>query len=81
MQGFFQDRHRYFGIRTDVAVGLGAMNVRERVALDILLQYLVDEDATDTMVNVRTEGWLSLWTLTGVFALMAIAAWMHVCIG
>jgi len=55
----------YFGFRIDVAAALSALNLRERVALDILCEYLVDDDPADTMFKVRQEAWLSLWTLAG----------------
>lgn len=55
----------YFGFRIDVAAALAALNLRERVAFDILCEYLVDDDPADTMFRVRAEAWLSLWTLAG----------------
>jgi hypothetical protein len=55
----------YFGFRIDVAAALAALNLRERVAFDILLEYLVDDDPQDTAFKVRQEAWLSLWTLAG----------------
>jgi hypothetical protein len=56
----------YFGIRVDVAIGLATLNVREGIAIDIMCDYLVDEDAKDRDHLVRQEGWLTLWALTGV---------------
>jgi len=58
-------RNPYFGFRIDVAAALSALNLRERVAFDILCEYLVDDDPADTGFKVRQEAWLSLWTLTG----------------
>jgi hypothetical protein len=58
-------RHPYFAFRLDVASALSALNVRERVAFDILCEYLVDDDPADTAFKVRQEAWLSLWTLAG----------------
>ncbi|MHC4161372.1 MAG: HEAT repeat domain-containing protein [Planctomycetota bacterium] len=55
----------YFGFRIDVAAALSALNLRERVAFDILCEYLVDDDPKDTAFKVRQEAWLSLWTLAG----------------
>ncbi len=55
----------YFGLRIDVAAALAALNLRERVAFDILCEYLVDDDPADTTFRVREEAWLSLWTLAG----------------
>ncbi|MHC4972800.1 MAG: HEAT repeat domain-containing protein [Planctomycetota bacterium] len=55
----------YFGFRIEVAAELGALNLRERVAFDILCEYLVDDDPQDTAFKVRQEAWLSLWTLAG----------------
>lgn len=59
-------RHPYFGIRIDVATALSALNVRKRIALEILCEYLVDDDPMDQQFLVRQEGWLSLFHLTGV---------------
>jgi hypothetical protein len=56
--------HPYFAIRVDVAAGLAALEVKERIALDLLTDFLADEDSTDTQFLVRQEGWLSLWTLS-----------------
>ena len=62
--------HPYYAIRSDVAVALGAMNVRERVVLDIMAQYLTFESADpkikDTQNLVRREAWMTLWQLGGV---------------
>ena len=55
----------YFGFRIDVAAALSGLNLRERVAFDILCEYLVDDDPDDTTFKVRQEAWLSLWTLAG----------------
>jgi hypothetical protein len=55
----------YFGFRIDVASALSALNLREKFALDILCEYLVDDDPADKLFKVRQEAWLSLWTLTG----------------
>jgi hypothetical protein len=55
----------YFGFRIDVAAALAALNLRDRVAFDILCEYLVDDDPADTAFKVRQEAWLSLWTLAG----------------
>ena len=59
-------RHPYFGVRIDVATGLAALGVREQVAIEILCDLLVDDDPDDTQKMVRSEAFLSLWTLTGV---------------
>jgi hypothetical protein len=58
-------RNPYFGFRIDVAAALSALNMRERVAFDILCEYLVDDDPADSAFKVRQEAWLSLWTLAG----------------
>jgi len=58
--------HPYYAIHVDVCTGLTALNVRERVALDILTKYLMADDPRDVQNQVRREAWLSLWTLTGV---------------
>jgi len=58
-------RNPYFGFRIDVAAALSALNMRERVAYDILCEYLVNDDPADSAFKVRQEAWLSLWTLTG----------------
>jgi len=55
----------YFAIRVDVATALCALNLREGITLDIMCDYLVDEDPKDKEHIVRQEGWLTLWTLTG----------------
>jgi hypothetical protein len=59
-------RHPYFAIRVDVAVLLACVPTTEEADLAILREYLVDEDPKDTQLLVRQEGWLSLWTVTGV---------------
>ncbi|MHC4933100.1 MAG: HEAT repeat domain-containing protein [Planctomycetota bacterium] len=68
VRGILLDRrvygHPYFAIRVDVATGLAALGVKERIALDLLTDFLVDEDRNDTQLLVRQEGWLSLWTLS-----------------
>jgi phage shock protein PspC (stress-responsive transcriptional regulator) len=58
-------RHPYFALRIDVATALAALNMRERQALQILNEYLVDQDAADRQHQVRQEGYLSLFVLTG----------------
>jgi hypothetical protein len=58
-------RNPYYSFRVEVAVALSALDVREGFALDILCDYLVDEDPADKNFRVRQEAWLSLWTLTG----------------
>jgi len=55
----------YFGIRVDVATALAALNVREGITIDIMCDYLVDEDAADRDHIVRQDAWLTLWVLTG----------------
>lgn len=57
--------HRYYALRIDVATALSALNVRERQTLQILNEYLVDQDADDKQHQVRQEGYLSLFVLTG----------------
>ena len=59
-------RHRYYAVRIDVANGLATLNERSDVALQIMAEYLVDEDPKDTRYQVREAGWLALWQLTGV---------------
>jgi HEAT repeat protein len=59
-------KHDYFGIKVDVATALAVLNVRERFALDILIEYLGDEDRMDTQNLVQQEAWLTLWVLTGL---------------
>jgi hypothetical protein len=59
-------RNPYFGVRTDVATALAALNVREGIALDILCDYLVDEDPQDRDHAVRQDAWLSLWVFSGI---------------
>jgi hypothetical protein len=58
-------RHPYYGIRSDVANALALMNVREGITLDIMCDYLVDEDPKDRDHLVRREAYLTLWVLTG----------------
>ena len=58
--------HRYFGIRVDVATGLAMLRSRKKVVLDIMCEYLVNQDDRDTQNMVRQEAWLTLWTLTGI---------------
>jgi len=58
--------NRYFGIRVDVACGLASLAVKNRVALDILTEYLVDSDPQDALHLLRQEAWVSLWSLTGL---------------
>ncbi len=57
--------HKYFAIRVDVATALAALNAREPMTLDIMCDYLVDEDKDDRQHLVAQEAWLTLWTLTG----------------
>ena len=57
--------HSYFGIRVDVATALAAMRVREKIALEILCNYMEDKDAKDRDLLVPQEGWLSFFVLTG----------------
>lgn len=57
--------HKYFAMRVDVATALAALNAREPITLDIMCDYLVDEDKDDKEHLVRQEAWLTLWTLTG----------------
>lgn len=59
-------RHPYFAVRIDVATALAALNMRERRTLQILNEYLVDEDPKDRQHQVRQEGYLSLYVLTGI---------------
>ncbi|MFI5401899.1 MAG: HEAT repeat domain-containing protein [Planctomycetota bacterium] len=56
---------KYFATRVDVATALCALNVREPITLDIMCDYLVEEDKDDKQHLVRQEGWFTLWTLAG----------------
>ncbi|HEX5136134.1 MAG TPA: collagen-like protein [Planctomycetota bacterium] len=56
----------YFAIKVDVATALCALNAREPITLDIMDEYLVDEDPQDKQHLARQEAWLTLWTLTGL---------------
>jgi len=56
----------YFAIKVDVATALCALNAREPITLDIMDDYLVDEDKDDKQHLVRQEAWLTLWTMTGL---------------
>ena len=62
--------HDYFAIRSDVATAVAGMNLKDRVAFDILCNYLVDVDPKDKDKSfiVRREAWCSLWLLTGMMA-------------
>jgi hypothetical protein len=55
----------YFATRVDVTTALCALNVREPIVIDIMADYLVDEDKDDKEHLVRQQAWLTLWTLTG----------------
>jgi len=65
--------HPYFGIRTDVASGLGNLKdyvVKEkekygRLALTVLADLMVDEDPDDLADNVPRQAWISHWQLCG----------------
>ncbi len=57
--------HPYYAIRVDVATALSVLRVRNRLALEILCSFLVNEDSRDSQLLTRQEGWLSLWQLTG----------------
>jgi hypothetical protein len=63
--------HKYFGIRTDVAAGLGnlrnqviADEKNRRLALDVLCQLMEDNDDKDFSDNVVRQAWISYWQLT-----------------
>ena len=58
--------HPYFGIRVDVATGLAALHVQEKIALEILCRYMEDDDKDDLDILVPQEGILSFWALTGM---------------
>jgi hypothetical protein len=58
-------KHRYFGVRADVATAFAAMNVRKRVVLEAMCEYMVDDDPKDILHVVRREGWFTYWALTG----------------
>ena len=58
-------QHPYFGIRIDVCAGLAAMNVRNRLALEIFCQLMEDRDEKDLALMVPQEAWLSFWAMTG----------------
>lgn len=60
--------HAYFGIRVDVASGLAALHVQEKLALEIMCTYMVDEDDNDKDLLVSQEGFLTFWALTGLAA-------------
>lgn len=58
--------HDYFGIRVDVATALATLHVQEKIALEILVGYMVDDDPKDLDLLVAQEGFLSFWALTGM---------------
>ncbi len=58
--------HRYFGVRTDVACAIGNLRIKSRLALDVLTQMLVDDDARDYTDNVPRQAWISWWLLSGL---------------
>jgi len=58
--------HPYFGIRTDVASGIGNLRLRSRLALQILTELLAEKDRSDFMTNVSRQAWISFWMLTGI---------------
>jgi hypothetical protein len=58
-------RNPYFAMKVDVATALAALNARDPATLDIMCEYLVNEDEQDREHLVRQEAWLTLWTLTG----------------
>jgi hypothetical protein len=64
-----QDRrvytHPFFGIRSDVATGLAALNARDKISLEIMCTYLLDNDPKDVALLVPQEAYLTLWVLTG----------------
>jgi len=59
------NRNRYFGVRVDVATALACVKGTGPGDLELLCDYLVDEDPQDKDHIVRSEAWLTLWTLTG----------------
>ncbi|MFQ5843839.1 MAG: HEAT repeat domain-containing protein [Planctomycetota bacterium] len=64
-------RHRYPFVCQDVAVGLAALGMDDKLSFDILCELLVHEDPKgspllrDRGFLVRQEAWLSLWSLFG----------------
>ena len=58
--------HPYFGIRSDVATGLGNLRSETRLTLDILTEMLVDDDPQDLTDEVPRQAWLSWWYLSGL---------------
>jgi HEAT repeat protein len=58
--------HPFFGIRTDVACGIGHLRIQSRLALQILTELLAEEDPGDFLTNVPREAWLAFWAITGV---------------
>lgn len=58
-------RHRYFAVRVDVATALACVEDADKADIPLLLDYVVDEDPADKSHIVRSEAWLTLWTLTG----------------
>lgn len=76
LPGILLDRrvytHPYFGVRTDVASGLG--NLRDyviadekdrRLALTVLADLMEDDDPRDFADNVPRQAWISHWQLCG----------------
>jgi len=63
--------HRYFGIRSDVASGLGNLApwVRyqeklRRLALTVLCDLMADKDQQDITDNVPRQAWIAYWQIT-----------------
>lgn len=56
----------YFGVRSDVAAGLGNLKVRSRLALDVLTKLIGDEDNVDFADVVVRQAWIAWWQITGM---------------
>ena len=63
-RGEVDERH-VFGVRSDVASGLAALNARDKITLEIMCAYLTDEDPKDLALPVPQEAYPTLWVLTG----------------
>ncbi|MEM8884078.1 MAG: hypothetical protein AAGD14_08420 [Planctomycetota bacterium] len=66
--------HSYFGIRSDVAAGLGHLRVRNRLSLETLAQLVGDRDDDDSQDMVVRNAYLAYWMLTGYAPGLSTAA-------
>ncbi len=57
--------HENFALRIYVTTTLASLRVKERLALEILCEYLIDSDKADPRRKLRWEAMLSLFTMTG----------------